>query len=219
MKSLAIVAVILFTALLPTFSQGVKFGVYASSQFSWLSPQAKEVKSDGSIVKFSGGLSINKFFAENYAFSTGIAIGGQGGKISYSANSDNTLNIYDSTYNLNGKTVRYDLQYINIPLGLKLQSNEIGYLRFHVLVGFTNQFSINAKATDETGDDFKDDDIKNEINIYNLGYHFGGGVDYALGEDTSIFLTVVYENGFIDVVKTSPKISTRVVSLRLGINF
>lgn len=219
MKSLTIITIIIFTTLLTTFSQGVKFGVYAAPQFSWLSPQAKEVKSDGSIVKFTGGLSINKFFAENYALSTGIAIASQGGKVSYSNDADNTLTVYDTTYDLYGKTVRYDLQYINIPLGLKLQSNEIGYLRFHVLVGFTNQFTINAKATDETGDDFKDDDIKKEINVYNLGYHFGGGVDYALGEDTSIFLTVVYENGFIDIIKSSPKISTRVLSLRLGINF
>ena len=200
-------------------AQDVKFGVYIAPQFSWFSPEAKEVKTDGSIVKLSGGLVVNKFFAENYAISTGLAIAGQGGKLSYSANANNSLEIYDSTYNLSGKTVKYSTQYINVPLGLRLQSNEIGYMRFHVLVGFTNQFNIGAKATDLTDSDFEDDDIKAEVNLYNLGYYFGGGIDYALGEDTSAFLTIVYESGFTDVLKSDPRINSRVISLRVGINF
>ena len=64
-----------------------------------------------------------------------------------------------------------------------------------------------------------EDTIQDETNLYNLGYHFGGGVDYSLGEDTSIFLTLVYENGFIDVFKSGPPINSRVLSIRLGINF
>jgi hypothetical protein len=218
MKKLPTIIFVIILSV-PGFSQGAKFGVYISPQIAWLSPEAKDVKSGGTIGKFAGGLIVDNYFAKNYAFSTGIAIGGQGGKLSYNSTSNNALNIYDTTYSLNGKTVKYNLQYINVPLGLKLRSNEIGYLRFHVIIGFTNQFNIKAKVTDETDGDFNDDSIKDAINFYNLGYHFGGGVDYALGEDTSIFLTIVYDNGFIDVTKSDPKVSSRVLSLRLGITF
>jgi hypothetical protein len=200
-------------------SQDLKFGVYFSPNIAWLSPESKDVKGNGSIVRFSGGLNIENYFAKNYAFATGIGIGGQGGKLIYDGTSNNELNVYDSAYNLAGKEVKYTFQYINIPLGLKLRSNEIGYMRFHVVVGFTNQFNIKARASDETAGDFNDDSIKDEISLYNLGYHFGGGIDYALGEDTSLSFTIVYDNGFIDVFKPSPRISSRVVSLRMGITF
>lgn len=219
MKSIIVSIGLFIAATFIVKAQDVRFGVYAAPQVSWLMPEAKNADNKGNIVKFSGGLTINKFFAENYALSTGIAIASQGGKIYYDSTSTNTLNVYDETFELKEKTVRYDLQYINIPIGLKLQSNEIGYLRFHVLLGFTNQFNIGAKATDETDEQFKDDAIKNDVNIYNLGYHFGGGIDYSLGEDTALFLSVVYENGFIDVIKSDPKIYSRVVSIRMGINF
>jgi hypothetical protein len=200
-------------------AQDVKFGVFVAPQFSWFSPEAKDVESDGLIAGFSGGLNIDNYFAENYAFATGINIGGQGGKLNYSETSNNTLTVYDSTYSLAGNTVKYKQQYVSVPLGIKLRSNEIGYLKFHVVLGFTNQFNIKTTVTDETNDNFNDDSIKDEINFYNLGYHFGGGIDYAIGEDTSLFLTVVYDNGFLDITKSSLQVNSRIISIRAGITF
>jgi hypothetical protein len=219
MKKLLTLAIILLLTG-KTYSQDVKFGVYFAPQIAWLSPESKSVSSDGAVVGFAGGLNIDKYFDKNYAFAMGVATSGQGGVLIYDQTSSSTLKVYDSTYSLAGKTVKYNLQYINIPLGLKLRSNEIGYLRFHVLVGFTNQFNIKAKATEIGGaGDFDDDSIKDEVNIYNLGYHFGGGVDYALGEDTSLFLTLVYDNGFIDVFKSEPRVLSRMISIRAGVTF
>lgn len=219
MKSTILTFCLLTVLILSNTAQDVRFGVYAAPQFSWLSPESKDVNSDGSIVKFSGGLTMNKYFAKNYAFSTGISIASQGGKVAYEETSTDSLDVYDTRYGLANKSIRYDLQYINVPIGLKLQSNEVGYLRFHVLIGFTNQFKIGAKATDLSDDEFNDDSIKDEVALYNLGYHFGGGIDYALGEDTSVFLSIVYENGFTEVFKSGASMNSRVISARVGLNF
>ncbi len=219
MKRILILFFLLQSTLIG-FSQDIKLGIFAAPKISWLSTEAKDASSDGSTMGFEAGLSMDKYFAKNYAFSTGISIGKQGGNISYDNNSSYSLEIYDSTININGKKVRYDIQYLTVPVGLRLRSNEIGYFRIHVLVGLTNQLRLKAKATDNTGDDFNKDPIESNVDLYNLSYHFGGGIDYALGEDTSAFCSIVYENGFLDVMKkTSPRVLSRVISLRLGIYF
>ncbi len=213
-----ILALLLSTAT--GFSQEIKLGIFAAPQFGWFSTEAKDASSDGSMVGFEAGLSMDKYFAKNYALSSGISICKQGGNISYDNSASYSMEIYDSTINLSGKKVRYDIQYLNIPVGLRLRSNEIGYLRIHVIVGLTNQLRLKAKATDNSTNAFKKDPIDKNISLYNLAYHFGGGIDYALGEDTSAFCSIIYENGFLDAMKnSSPSIQTRVISVRFGIYF
>ncbi len=218
MKQLALL--IIFALLnIRAFTQELKFGVYLAPQVSWLVPEAKDVQSNGNLLRFSGGLAIDRYFAKNYAFSTGLAVGSQGGYLLYNGSSTRTLQVYDSTYAMAGKSIKYQLHYLSLPFGIKLRSNEIGYMRFHVLLGFNNQFLLKAKGTDETDNTFQDDSIRESVANYNLGYYFGGGIDYALGEDTSLFFTIVYDNGFIDILKNNPQTNTRGLGLRAGINF
>ena len=61
MKKLPVIVFIL-TIAFSTKAQDVKFGVYAAPQISWLTPEAKNVEKSGSIVKFAGGLVIDKRF-------------------------------------------------------------------------------------------------------------------------------------------------------------
>ncbi|QQS50077.1 MAG: PorT family protein [Bacteroidota bacterium] len=218
MKQLAF-AFIFISLSFQAYTQELKFGVYLAPQVSWLLPEAKDVQSNGNLLRISGGLAIDRYFAKNYAFSTGLAIGSQGGYLLYDGSSSRTLQVYDSTYAMAGKSVKYQLHYLSLPLGLKLRSNEIGYMRFHVVLGFQNQFLLKAKGTDETDNAFQDDSIRESLANYNLGYYFGGGIDYALGEDTSLFFTIVYDNGFIDILKNNPPTNTRGLGLRVGINF
>jgi opacity protein-like surface antigen len=221
MKKYYFVACLLFFSTFAFSQKHTKFGVFVDPKISWISPESRNVSSDGTFFGFGGGLEIDRFFAKNYAFSTGISLGSQGGKLSF----DNlqTLKVYDEIDTLPaGTTFKYKLQYITVPLGLKLKSNQIGYSTFFVNVGFTSQINVKAKGTTENTGTYRgleDDAIKDEINWINLGYHFGGGVEYALGEDTSLLVGLQYQNGFLDITKSSPRTLSRVISLRVGIMF
>ena len=200
------------------FAQETKIGVSIDPQYTWMSVESKKDDQNGGLLGVSGGLLIDHYFQKNYAFQTGIALGIQGGGIKYGDSL--TLKVYDETTHFApGTTIDYKLQYINVPLGLKLKTNEIGYFSYFARIGFTNQLNIGAKAS-SSDNQLDNDVIKKEINIYNLSYHFGIGAQYALTKDTSIILGVTYHNGFINVTKNSDsRVFSRIVSVRLGVIF
>lgn len=199
-------------------AQSVSFGVHVDPQICWMSPEAREVNSQGSVFGIKGGLIIDRYFQDNYAFTTGINLGTQGGKLKFDY--DFPVKVYDETDTIPaGTTLKYKLQYITVPLGLKLKSNQMGYSTFYVNLGFSNQLNLKAEGTTDNTDGLSDDSIKEEIGWYNLGYYFGGGMEYALGKDTAILIGVIYHNGFLDITTASPRVYSRIVSLRVGVVF
>jgi opacity protein-like surface antigen len=208
---------ILFSYFLSN-AQDVKFGVHVDPKFTWQVPESRDVEKVGSTFGFGGGLIIDRYFQDNYAFETGISLGTQGGKLKFDYNFP--FNAYDQVDTLPaGTTVDYSLQYITIPLGLKLKSNEIGYFTFFVNLGITNQLNIKAKASTDDDSELKNATVKEEINWFDMGYHFGGGIEYALSKDTAVLLGIFYQNGFLDVTTASPRVNSRVLTIRTGIIF
>jgi opacity protein-like surface antigen len=199
-------------------SQKAKFGVFIDPMITWLSPDSRNVISEGVSMGVNGGLAIDNYFQKNYAVHTGISIGTQAGSLKFGQES--YINAYGETDTLPaGTTVDYRMNYITVPLGLKLKSNQIGYFSYYALIGFTNQFNVKAHGTSNEGT-LEKSDIIEEINLYNLAYHFGAGVEYAISKDTAITLGIVYHNGFLDVTHNSnAKVYSRLVSIRLGVMF
>ncbi|MBN2486689.1 MAG: PorT family protein [Bacteroidales bacterium] len=210
---------LLLGALVPINAQKkVKFGVIVEPKISWLLPESKKASPEGVFWGFGGGLEIDRYFAKNYAFSTGLSLGSQGGKLSYA----DTIVITtqdDEVLVPKGTTIEYNLQYLTIPVGLKLRSNQIGYSTFFANLGLTGQINMKSKASSNNTNGLAGDVMKDEINLFNLGYHFGGGIEYSLGEDTALLAGIMYQNGFVDVTQLKPKTPSRVVSLRIGIMF
>jgi hypothetical protein len=183
-----------------------------------MSPEARDVNSQGTVFGIKGGLIIDRYFQDNYAFTTGISMGTQGGKLLFDYQFP--IEVYGETDTMPaGTTLRYKLQYITIPLGLKLKSNQMGYSTFYVNLGFSNQLNLKAEATTLDNNRLSDDSIKDEIGWYNLGYYFGGGVEYSLGKDTAILIGILYHNGFLDITTAAPRVYSRILTLRLGVLF
>jgi hypothetical protein len=197
-------------------SQGFTFTVYGEPQLSWLKPDASNVDNAGARLGFNGGLNFDNFFAENYAFSTGISINKISGKLTYKYDKDFIAN--DGEYTLDSlQTADYNLQYIDIPLGLKFKTVEIGYTKFFAHLGLN--LGINIKASGDLPE-YNSINISEEINWYNMGYYFGGGIEYSLGGTTAIVVGLTYRNGFLDVTSDeNNKVTSENVSLRLGILF
>ena len=211
----------LFILILFCFSHSVyaqnqyTFTVFGEPQVSWMSPDSKDVESDGSQISFNAGFNFDNFFAERYAYSTGISINTIKGKLRYNGGRD--ISATDTTYEDIDGVVSYSLQYLDIPLGLKFKTIEIGYISFFTHLGLDAAINIKSNA-DLPGS--KDVNVNNEVNWYNLSYYIGAGIEYSIGGSTALVGGVTYKNGFLDVTKNkNNKVTSGNVSLRLGILF
>ena len=198
-----------------------RFSVFANPCINWFNSDGKKAQSVSPAFGFDAGLTVDKYFAENYAFSTGLSIGTLGGKLNYETENIK-FSTPDANPTVNAKTdIKYTLQYITLPLGLKFKTKEIGYFTYFAHLGLTNQININAKAT--TGDaaaTLSGDNIDKNIALFNVGYHIGLGAQYSLGGNTAIVLGATLTNGFLDVTNNDKsKITTSSLAIRIGLLF
>ena len=105
-------------------SQEIRFGVFANPGLSWMRTNVSKISGNGSQLGINAGLMIDKFFTPHYAFSTGISIHTMGGVLNYK--DYKTLRTSEGDIPLTPGDVAYHLQYIHIPLGLKLRTTQIG---------------------------------------------------------------------------------------------
>jgi len=213
---------IIIVLILPLnlFSQNIRFSVFVDPLINWFKSDVKTTKTSSAYLGINVGLCMDKYFAENYAITTGVSIGSYGGKLSHT---------YETSYSLPDTSVKvpansaikYKLQYITIPIGLKFTTKEIGYSRFYAHLGFSPQMNIKAMASNESSAVILDNDnIIKEMHFFNIGYFFGGGIMYSLGGNTAVIFGLTYTNGFVDITKnTKDRVTTNNVAVRVGIQF
>ena len=213
-----ILIIILISTPLFLKAQGLRFSVVADPQFSWMVPDVKDVKSFGAIVGINAGIGMDYYFAENYAFSSGISINNTGGKLQYSDSIPfiiNTGRIYVPAEN----TVTYNLQYINVPLGLKFKTNEIGYITYFANMGVTPMISIRERASDAAGT-IEKDNVDEDISPLNMNYFINMGIQYSLGGSSALIGGLGYSSGFMDVTtRSTDKITISTFTIKFGILF
>ena len=218
--------VIMTVLLAITFSmkaqsdQKLHFGLKAAPSLVWLSTDSKGFASDGTKLGFGYGLITEFKFADHYAFATGIDVNYRGGKLKSSSTLGNTTTVISSSNNL---------EYIEIPITLKLKTNEIGYFTYYLQAGLAPGLNIRARAdvststqvagaqTQTTSEDGVD--IKDNINSFNLSMILGGGVEYTLSGSTVLLAGITFNNGFLDVSSGDDKTNSNVLALTIGVLF
>lgn len=196
----------------------IRLSVYANPQISWFSSDVEEVNPDGARFHLQTGLTMDFFFAENYAFSAGFGLNNLGGTLAY-ADSTIFVSHEDSIYLMPGQSVRHKLQYLDFPVGLKLKTEELGYATIFLELGFNPMININAKGTTEDGT-LDDENISETTRLFNLGYHAGLGVEYRLGGNTALVGGLRWTAGLTDVTDNDKaNIAHRSISLHLGVLF
>jgi hypothetical protein len=204
-------------------SQDIRFGVFADPVISWFSTDTKETRNDGARAGFNFGFTFNKYFSKNYSFSTGISILNAGGRL---VNPDTSIMMQFNNFTtevLKGKPVVYRIQYISIPIGLKFESNQIGYLTFFSDIGMDPKIVIGGKV-DIPSASIKGESAMNELKRFNLSYHIMAGIEYSLGGTTALVFGLGFENNFLDVSKDIllqpvDKVSHNILRFRIGVNF
>jgi opacity protein-like surface antigen len=219
MKKYLIIFILILSVSKVAFAQNTRFTVFVDPKFSWMTPDLKNYESDGSKLGVNIGLNVDKFFAPNYALMTGISIDNTGGFLFNSVDSIFIKTNSGKDTILPGKVLEYKLQYISVPIGLKLKTNEIGYLTYFTHLGIIA--GVNIKATGEVEDyELENENISDEIKLFNLGYYIGAGVEYSIGGNSAIVLGLTYTNGFVDITKdANNKVTNSNIAIRIGILF
>jgi hypothetical protein len=201
--------------------QKIGFGIHADPLAGWFTSDNKDVTNEGPRPGLNFGLTFNRYFTENYAFSTGLSLITAGGSLSYSDTI--TMSLSNSTTVLPGNSVTYSIKYLAIPIGLKLQSNQIGYFRFYTDIGLDPKFVLGGKV-EIPSQNIEKENASAELKDFNMGYHVTAGMEYSLGGTTALVLGLNFDSNFIDITQDNgnqpiDKILHKMLGLRLGINF
>lgn len=205
---------------------GFRFGLQLSPEIAWLKAQDKFTNSSSPKFGFSYGLMFDYNFTRRYSFSTGLFISQMPSEISYNLDSMKFNSFKDITYYQQTK-VKYDkLQYIEIPVSLKLKTNEIGYITYFGQFGFQGGVNIKARGdiSDKLGNNNKlDENLGPDIGLTNLALLLGFGLEYSVSDNTSIYGALNFVNGFIDITDNpkgyKSKSNLNQFALRAGVLF
>jgi hypothetical protein len=196
----------------------MRFSVHADPQFAWFSSDEAEVTPSGSIFNIQTGLQMDLFFSPNYAFALGFGINNMGGRLMYTDSTSFTSDT-DTLWAMPGSIMKHRLQYIDIPLGLKLKTEELGYITGFLQIGFNPMFNINAFGTTEDKA-FDKENIRESTNLFSLGYHVGAGVEYRLGGKTAVIGGLRWSSGLTDVTGSDKaNVTLNAISIHVGILF
>jgi Outer membrane protein beta-barrel domain len=189
-------------ALIPArllIAQDYRYGVYIAPVISWFKTDAKDVSNKGARAGFDFSISAERHLTDNWHFSTGLAFTAASARLVSTQPSFFRFPNHTSIVAA-GDPVIYRLQYISIPVGIKIKTDETGYFTYFAEFGLSPEVVINGKA-DIPSIDIKGENAMTEIRRLNLGYHATAGAEYSIDGNTSLILGLGYESNVFDVTK------------------
>lgn len=228
MKKL-LLSLLVLGATLGTASAQVEIGLKISPAITSLraeSPTNLAFGSDGSRFGFGGGVVLDYFFGENYAFNTGLVLTSKGGTISYTEPSGGISGL---PFKVEQKIT---MQYLEVPLAVKLFTNEVATdVRLYFQVGGSLNVPIGTRINDSK---FYTDLVTNSstkasdhITFFDADALAGVGAEYQLAKSTKFFGGFSYHRGLVDIDRYFEKdrkfsevtIKNSSVALDLGLKF
>ena len=194
---------------LTTYSQDQKFhfGLKIAPSMAWIKPDLKGLERDGYRVGFGYGVQMEFRIQDNYAIASGVQISYRGGNIKYKSDG---VNIPD-------QVTTFKLQYVEIPIALKMKTNEFKKIRYYGMFGFSPGYIIRSKFDTE---DLENENAKEFMNEFNVNMIIGAGLEYTISGSTVITGGLEFNNGFFDVFDGDQgKGVTNYLGLNLGVLF
>jgi hypothetical protein len=214
-------------ALAPAAFAQVEIGLKISPSISYLrtdSPSATSFSSESSKFSFGGGIFMDYFFGENYAFNTGLFLTGKGGTISYTDRSGSVSARVEQ---------KIAMQYLEVPLTVKLFTNEVAPdTRIYFQVGGSLAIPVQTRINGQKNyiDPFNSNSESTAgSHVFDVDANIIGGVgaEYQLGQSTKFLAGLSYHHGLIDTDRyfeksrnfDSVNIKNSIFSLDLGLKF
>ncbi|MDO1446807.1 porin family protein [Rhodocytophaga aerolata] len=198
MKKIALLSLFCLISI-AGFSQ-VKLGLRVAPNISLNSVNSEgiynDLEKDGSSLRFSAGPIADFFFADNYAFTTGLwyTVKRVGLSGTVPANDDSGAQI-------SAKSL-YNIQYLQLPVGLKLFTNEVAPdIRIFFTLGGTLDLKLAEKQKDEANNflyrEARNSDRK-AFKPVDAGILFGAGAELVMGANTVLFGGLNYNRGLVN---------------------
>ncbi len=219
------------------------FGLKTGANFSWYKSDSRNLDKGGFKPGFAYGIMCDYQFQPNYLLSTEFLVSTLNGKLKFR----DTL-----TYKRENKTARntnviyeYSVRYIQIPVSFKFKTKEIGMMKYHAQFGVAPGVKVssktdiiisgnnavlwpeedikNIKTNKEADEGFEPAEFDDDISFINLPLIIGGGVEYNLSGNTSLYGNLRFENGFNNILQSKTGFKTiaysKNISLSVGIMF
>ena len=205
------------------------FGLNFTPGIYWPVANSSNNTANGASFGYGYGANLEFYFTRNYAFLTGFEISEIGAKyVNTIANP--TQSTLDSII-----THNESIQYLEIPLELKLKTVPFRNIRYFGVVGLNLGFRL--KATDDYSSvvspynplgyivhfssySGNNSDISSQTDFFRVSLVIGGGVEYQLAGSTALQASLTYNNSFTNLNNTSSTaVNIKGIELMLGILF
>ncbi len=220
MRKIILLALVLllFSSAQAQLQLGLKFSPQMSLGRTLLTDDVRDFEPDDPGFKFALGLLVDYGFAENYFFSTGLTFMPKRVAFRISNEDGSPLPAGVNTFE------DYNVQYLQLPLTLKLFTNEIQPdLKIFFQVGAAPEVKIYDQPVEE------DYTLVNNFQIIDASAILAAGVELKVGLNTILMGGFSYQRGLIDQIRTlnanginfqeEPSYRNTIISLDLGIKF
>lgn len=184
----------------------LRFGFQMSPSFSWMRTNDVRINRSGTNLGMKLGMLTEYYFRDNYAFSTGIGFAfNHGGTLlfDYGGSYWTRSNLSPALDTLpDGVKLKYNLQFVEIPLMVKMRTSGSGNFSYFLEPGITLGFRTQARGSITgrgVGDEAQKLDIRRDVNGLNMAWGITGGTEYALSASTSLVAGFGFQIGFADV--------------------
>lgn len=216
MKLKYLLLLLIFTITLNGFSQvkPFRFGVKVAPNIAWISPDSRDYNNEGAVPGFSWGFLADITLTENYFIKTGFSMDYLNGKLSYPHQL--IVDEVTGTYVQGTLNRKYNLRYLELPVTLKMRTNQFGKTAFFGEIGFGTSFNLKAKSQDEfvpqdgTAPIDSEGNIKDDIKLVKGSLIVGAGIEYFIDTSTSLIASVTYNNGLTNILDGTNAIDTGV---------
>ncbi|MBI1307651.1 MAG: outer membrane beta-barrel protein [Bacteroidetes bacterium] len=219
--------------------QRFRIGLKCSGNLSWIAPVTKNIKKDGSGLGLSYGLMGDYNFQKYYSLSAELLFTNISGGIQYTdllkyTGTQGTQSYQNVHYN-------FHFKYLQLPVALKFKTREFGYITYWAQFGLAPSILMSATADivdsrypADWGDDasgirvnkpeddiYQFDNFNDKIFFMRLPLIIGGGIEYSISGNTSLYTGIRLDNNFLNIFQADKYTTAKnhYVGLHLGVFF
>ncbi len=235
---------IICTSVTAQDANDFRFGLQISPSVSWMNTDDNRITNQGTALGLKLATQAEYVFSDKYSIASGIGFhfNTGGSMLSQYGGQFFTESIVEGQPFNNPAAptgdqvlLDYSIQYIEIPVSLKLRTREFGTLTYFMEAPiFTLGFRSNVKGGLSGGgltEQIEDLSIKKEVSPIAFSWGFGGGIEHSILDGTRLFAGLTFQRMFLDATKDKeytytgrvanddPKATINSLTLRLGILF
>uniref|UniRef100_UPI00404AD1F1 porin family protein n=1 Tax=Fulvivirga sp. TaxID=1931237 RepID=UPI00404AD1F1 len=205
--------ILLLSLSFSAFSQykiGFQFSPILSSNRIDFTSDDYDLETDGTGLKISTGPFVDIQLTDNYYVNVGV----------FYASKRVGIEARDKVNTGTPPTKEeYDLQYVQIPVSMKLYTNEVSLdKRIYFQFGAALEFNVEEKL--------KDNVIVEDFRLFDTSLLAGLGMEYQIGTSTMVFGGISYHRGLVNIISESVDglggdlaMKNDYIALDLGIKF